>query len=221
MTAVVVPLLVDEFADWMPWAARRLITRAARRLPARSRERYQAEWLAELAALPGGKLNQTRFGFTILIGSFTLRKTLNEASSHELMQPVNLGPLSPDDFERLVGQLLSAMGYKSQVVGGPGDGGVDILARDPRPVSGRRVVVQVKKYQGMVGIEQVRTLLWAAREHKADKAIFVTSSQFGSASRKLAARYGYLELIDGATLRKLMAEYLNLDLRTDPRDKSQ
>ncbi|MEV7008895.1 hypothetical protein [Streptosporangium sp. NPDC051022] len=33
------------------------------------------------------------------------------------------------------------MDYKSEVVGGRGDLGVDILARDPRPARGRRVVV--------------------------------------------------------------------------------
>ncbi len=219
VTAVIVPLLVDEFADWMPWTARQLVTRAARRLPPSGRDRYEEEWLAEMATLPGGKLNQIRFGFAIFWGSFSLKKALNEAPMQELMQSLHLDQLSPVDFEHLVGRLFAEMGYQSRVVGGAGDGGVDIIARDPDPIIGGRVVVQVKKCRHVVGIEQVRALLWAAQKHRAAKAIFVTTSDFGSVTCALADDHKYLRLVDGFTLRKLVAEHLRLDLRTDPPDK--
>jgi hypothetical protein len=50
---VVVPLLLSEFLDWCPWLARRLVHRAAWRLPDPDRARYQEEWLAELGQVPG------------------------------------------------------------------------------------------------------------------------------------------------------------------------
>jgi lipopolysaccharide/colanic/teichoic acid biosynthesis glycosyltransferase len=53
ITAVIVPMLVSEFTDWLPWLAARLVRAAARTLPPDARERYAEEWLAELDAVPG------------------------------------------------------------------------------------------------------------------------------------------------------------------------
>jgi hypothetical protein len=49
--AVILPLLLSEFTDWCPWFARRLVRRAARRLPKHSRARWEEEWLDHLNAL--------------------------------------------------------------------------------------------------------------------------------------------------------------------------
>ncbi len=48
--AVVRSLIVEEIRAWLPHLARRLVRRAARQLPADSQTRYEADWLAELAA---------------------------------------------------------------------------------------------------------------------------------------------------------------------------
>jgi lipopolysaccharide/colanic/teichoic acid biosynthesis glycosyltransferase len=53
ITAVLVPTLVNEFTDWLPWFAARLVVAAARSLPSAARLRYTDEWLAELDATPG------------------------------------------------------------------------------------------------------------------------------------------------------------------------
>lgn len=54
VTAVLLPLLLSEFGDWSPWLARRVARWTARRLGNRSlAERYEEEWLAELAEVPG------------------------------------------------------------------------------------------------------------------------------------------------------------------------
>jgi lipopolysaccharide/colanic/teichoic acid biosynthesis glycosyltransferase len=53
VTAVLVPMLVNEFTDWVPWFAERLIGAAARTLPSAVRQRYTDEWLGELDATPG------------------------------------------------------------------------------------------------------------------------------------------------------------------------
>jgi hypothetical protein len=54
--AVVLPLLLSEFTDWCPWFARRLVRRAARRLPEECRARWEEEWLEHLHALEGRRL---------------------------------------------------------------------------------------------------------------------------------------------------------------------
>ena len=65
VTLVLVPTLLTEFTDWLPWIAARLVQRAAARLPAERRARYAEEWAAEFSALPGGKLTKLAFGLRL------------------------------------------------------------------------------------------------------------------------------------------------------------
>ncbi len=48
--AVARSLIAEEIRAWLPHLARRLVRGAARQLPADSQTRYEADWLAELAA---------------------------------------------------------------------------------------------------------------------------------------------------------------------------
>lgn len=66
LTVVLVPMLVNEFTDWLPWFAANLIRLAARALPSAIRPRYVEEWLAELDAVPG-KWSKLAFAFHIVI----------------------------------------------------------------------------------------------------------------------------------------------------------
>jgi hypothetical protein len=65
VTVIIVPVLVGEFVDWLPWVGTRLIRQAARRLPLQYRARYEEEWQAEFEVLPGGKLTKLLFGLRI------------------------------------------------------------------------------------------------------------------------------------------------------------
>jgi hypothetical protein len=67
LNLVIVPILVIEFTDWLPWLATRMIRAAARILPLAARERYSEEWLAELEAIPGGGLSKLAFAIRICI----------------------------------------------------------------------------------------------------------------------------------------------------------
>lgn len=65
VTAVLVPMLVSEFTDWLPWLAARMIGAAAQTLPSAVRPRYTEEWLAELDTVPG-KLSKLVLAIRIL-----------------------------------------------------------------------------------------------------------------------------------------------------------
>jgi lipopolysaccharide/colanic/teichoic acid biosynthesis glycosyltransferase len=80
MTAVVMPLLVTEFAAWLPWLASRMIRGAARALPRSQRARYLAEWQAELEALPGGNLTQLLFAIRICMGALDTGAQLRDGA---------------------------------------------------------------------------------------------------------------------------------------------
>jgi hypothetical protein len=76
LTVVLIPIAVAELGEWSPWLAARLVRRAARKLPPDQRDRYEAEWLAELEALPSKKYSQLVKGLQLYSASAALRSAL-------------------------------------------------------------------------------------------------------------------------------------------------
>jgi lipopolysaccharide/colanic/teichoic acid biosynthesis glycosyltransferase len=72
--------LVAELLDWMPWMARRVITFAARWLPASSQERWETEWLAEMEAVPGRGVSKVLFSLSVLRGAPATRIALDPSA---------------------------------------------------------------------------------------------------------------------------------------------
>jgi len=69
--------------------------------------------------------------------------------------------MSPYDFQQIVADLLEAMGYHVSWVAPPGkDKGVDIIAyTDPLGASNPRIKVQVKRKEGSIPVEGLRSFL--------------------------------------------------------------
>jgi hypothetical protein len=67
LTAVLLPIAVAELGEWSPWLAARLVRRAARKLPPDQRDRYEAELLAELEALPSKEVLPASQGTAALL----------------------------------------------------------------------------------------------------------------------------------------------------------
>lgn len=111
--------------------------------------------------------------------------------------------ISSDDFEELVAELLVKMGYgRGEVVGGPGDGGVDAIMTQDR-LGLEKVLVQAKHYKtSSVPPNDIRAFNDVL---KGRKGVFVTSSTFTKTAREETAIN--LELIDGPKLIDLMIEY--------------
>lgn len=104
--------------------------------------------------------------------------------------------LSPGAFERYVAGLFRLKGYRVDVRGGTGDHGVDLAIAGP---SGKRAVVQCKRYQNSVGEEQVRELYGTLIHEKAAHAFLVTTADISNSAREWAAGKP-ITLIDGETL---------------------
>ena len=107
----------------------------------------------------------------------------------------------PREFEMQVAQALQARGLSVQVTGGAGDEGVDIIARDPAPVTGGTYLVQCKRYapDRKVGVAEVRELYGALQEKRASKGILATTASFTTPAIRFAEDKP-LELLDGAQL---------------------
>jgi hypothetical protein len=108
--------------------------------------------------------------------------------------------LTPDQFELAVGDLLGEIGYAQiRRTGGPGDLGADLVCRD---AAGHRVVVQCKRYapEKRVGSQALQTFIGMVTvHHRAQRGIFVTTSEFTGPAIELAREHGIL-LIDGQAL---------------------
>jgi restriction system protein len=101
---------------------------------------------------------------------------------------------TPAFFERVVIDLLLAMGYGSSVeeaaeqLGRSGDGGVDGVIREDR--LGLDVLyVQAKRYRDQpVTVEQLRSFAGALQDRGARKGVFITTSRFTEEAEAFARR---------------------------------
>lgn len=139
---------------------------------------------------------------------------LNGVLADELLSRVRSA--SSAFFERLVIQLLVAMGYGGSVtdldqalVGGTGDGGVDGVV-DQDPLGLDRIYVQAKRYgdNNSVGAAAIRDFFGSLDRFKATKGLFVTTSSFTQSARDTAEMLSKrIVLIDGRQLAKLMIKH--------------
>lgn len=120
--------------------------------------------------------------------------------------------LAPESFERLVLDLLKAMGYgargRLEVVGGPNDRGVDgIVTEDALGLE--IVYVQAKRFaESAVKPRHVREFAGALDERGASKGVFITTSRFTRDAREAASRSPKrIVLLDGSELARLMLEH--------------
>lgn len=123
--------------------------------------------------------------------------------------------VTPAFFEQLLIDLLLAMGYggsdegMAHTLGKSGDNGVDgVINQDPLGVD--QVYIQAKRYAdgNNVGAGEIRDFFGALNLKKAQKGIFITTSEFTSSAAQTARDLGMrIVLINGKELAKLMLRY--------------
>jgi restriction system protein len=147
-------------------------------------------------------------------------QTIHAALGYEILDRLRLS--KPVFFERVVVQLLLAMGYggtlaqAGQAIGKSGDNGVDgVIDQDTLGLD--RIYVQAKRYaeDTTVGAGEIRDFFGSLDMHKASKGLFVTTSSFTKAAKETAEKLGKrIVLIDGRDLTKLMIRF-NVGCRVD------
>lgn len=122
-----------------------------------------------------------------------------------------IGEASPIFFERLVLDVLHAMGYgvsreSLQATSGSWDGGIDgIISLDKLGLD--KVYVQAKRWQGTVGRPHVQAFYGALAGQRATKGVMITTSDFSSGAVDYANSVsGSLVLVNGRLLARLMIE---------------
>ncbi|RMH34265.1 MAG: restriction endonuclease [Nitrospirae bacterium] len=120
---------------------------------------------------------------------------------------------SPSFFEKLVIDLLVAMGYggnrqdAGRAIGQSGDGGIDGMINEDR--LGLDVIyVQAKRWDSTVGRPEIQKFAGALQGQRARKGVFITTSNFSQEALDYATRIdSRIILIDGARLAKLMVDH--------------
>lgn len=121
-----------------------------------------------------------------------------------------LGEMAPQRFERLVGDLLEAMGYEDvAVVGQSGDRGIDVVGTVQVGITTVREVVQVKRHKHNINRKVVDQLRGALPYHQAIRGTLIALSQFTSGCAEAALYPGAapITLIDGDRLIQLLIEH--------------
>lgn len=126
-----------------------------------------------------------------------------------------VGQNSPAFFERLIVDLLVAMGYggshksAAEQLGRSGDGGVDGVVNEDR-LGLDRVYVQAKRYAATnsIGRPDVQAFVGSLVGLGATKGVFVTTSTFSPQARDFVRHLSQrVILIDGRQLAELMVEH--------------
>lgn len=141
-----------------------------------------------------------------------LYRSIRKSLALELLDTVRAA--SPAFFERLVVELLVAMGYGGSIkdagnaIGKSSDQGIDGIIKQDR-LGLDNVYVQAKRWAegNNVGSREVRDLAGALQMRRAVKGVLITTSDFSSEARGTAEQIGNIVLVSGEDLAELMIEH--------------
>ncbi|HBC42155.1 MAG TPA: restriction endonuclease [Pseudanabaena sp.] len=120
---------------------------------------------------------------------------------------------SPKFFEKLVVDLLLAMGYggsrkdAGEAVGKSGDGGIDGIIKEDN-LGLDLIYIQAKRWEASVGRPAVQAFAGSLEGMKARKGVMITTSQFTKEAREyVKVIEKRIILIDGDKLTQLMIDF--------------
>lgn len=135
---------------------------------------------------------------------------INKDLASELLNLVKKA--SPRFLEKLVVELLTKMGYggslrdAGKAIGQRRDGGIDGIIKEDK--LGLDVIyIQAKRWENVVGSEEVRNFVGGLAGQRASKGVFITTSNFTKDALEYIKTIPHkVVLINGETLAQLMIE---------------
>lgn len=108
-------------------------------------------------------------------------------------QPQHVYELSPRQFEELLAELLTDMGWDVELTKETRDGGKDILAYLNTELGKMLCLVEAKRYRydRKIGVGLVRSLYGSLCDHNASSAMMVTTSTFTADAKEFQKKYEY------------------------------
>jgi len=119
----------------------------------------------------------------------------------------------PNFFERLVVDLVVAMGYggsrrdAGKAIGTAGDGGIDGIIKEDK-LGLEAIYIQAKRWDGNVSRPEVQKFAGALAGQQAKKGIFITTSGFTKEAEEYVQKIdSRIVLINGTQLAELMIDH--------------
>ncbi len=136
---------------------------------------------------------------------------IKEELKKELLETIK--QYSPNFFEKLVIDLLIAMGYggsrkeAGEAVGQVNDGGIDGIIKEDR-LGLDIIYIQAKRWENTVGRPEIQKFAGALLGRQAKKGIFITTSNFSKEAKEYTTMIdSKIILIDGDRLGELLIDY--------------
>jgi restriction system protein len=196
-------------------------TELGRQVITRPPERITIQYLAQFPAFEGFRKRNAEDA-SLQEGDYAEEATpheqidkaharLNQELASELMSMITA--MDPYKFERLVLDVLSAMGYgwdtssSITLTQKSSDGGIDGFINQDR-LGVDSVYVQAKRWQASVGRVEIQKFVGALEERRATKGIFITTSDFNANAMTYVRNISkQVVLVDGQRFADLMIEF--------------
>ena len=128
-----------------------------------------------------------------------------------IMQVTDILNLSPDEFERFCGEVMTKMGYYDvMVTPHSNDKGIDVFGKK----DGKLVVAQCKRYRDSVGTPDIQRFIGAMHTSGAERGIFFTTASFTSEAANMATSSG-ITLFDKTAFANMLSLHRHLDVQKD------
>jgi len=125
----------------------------------------------------------------------------------------NLTQMNEYDFEHLVADLWTKLGWQTTVTGGSGDRGIDITAEKGDPFY-QKHLIQVKRYSRENKVSSSEIQLYSSlrqQEDTVDAVVLVTTSSYTEQARQRSEDLN-VKIISGIDLYHLVSRYGGEDL---------
>lgn len=137
-------------------------------------------------------------GFNYLAKFLEERRTKKWLEKHKTLE--DWKKIDDKEFEKITAIIFQQLGYKTKVVGGPGDQGIDVVAKK----EGKRYFIQCKQMD-RVSPSMIRDFYGAIvdRLKEEEKGFFVTTGEFTQEGKEFAKNKP-IELINGLKLERMV-----------------
>ena len=131
------------------------------------------------------------------------RRTQKWLEKHKTLE--DWKKVSGKEFEKITATIFEKLGYKTKIIGGAGDRGIDVIAKK----DGKRYFIQCKQ-MNKVSPSMLRDFYGsiADRLKEGEKGFFVTTGEFTQEGKEFAQNKP-IELINGLELEKMAKEDKN------------
>lgn len=110
---------------------------------------------------------------------------IDEVRKHLCIRYGDRFSIEPYQFEKVVASILKSYALDVQITSRSNDGGLDVIGMD---CSGDAFGVQVKRYRGVIKIEQLRSFVGALVLQGFPQGMFVTTSDFPAGANSVCKK---------------------------------